>query len=62
MIYFRGLNLCSAGGGSRSGSSGYDSDKSDALENVTKTIGSLLKGYDIRLRPNFGGKHNTINR
>jgi acetaldehyde dehydrogenase (acetylating) len=26
-----------------------------SLENVTKTISNLLKGYDIRLRPNFGG-------
>ena len=26
------------------------------LDNVTKTIGRLLDGYDIRLRPNFGGK------
>merc|ERR1712179_811286 len=25
------------------------------LDNVTKTIGRLLDGYDIRLRPNFGG-------
>ena len=30
------------------------------LDNVTKTIGRLLKGYDIRLRPNFGGKNFTI--
>lgn len=26
------------------------------LENVTQTISKILKGYDIRLRPNFGGK------
>ena len=26
------------------------------LDNVTKTIGRLLDGYDIRLRPNFGGE------
>lgn len=26
------------------------------LENVTQTITKILKGYDIRLRPNFGGK------
>ena len=31
-------------------------DRTDALENVTRTIGNLLDGYDIRLRPNFGGK------
>ena len=30
-------------------------DRTDALENVTRTIGNLLDGYDIRLRPNFGG-------
>ncbi|TMW50274.1 hypothetical protein DOY81_004655 [Sarcophaga bullata] len=24
------------------------------LENVTQTISKILKGYDIRLRPNFG--------
>ncbi|TRY73657.1 hypothetical protein TCAL_00937 [Tigriopus californicus] len=30
-------------------------DDSKTLENVTRTIGNLLKGYDIRLRPNFGG-------
>ncbi|CAL8081360.1 unnamed protein product [Orchesella dallaii] len=28
---------------------------SDKLENVTQTIAHLLQGYDIRLRPNFGG-------
>ncbi|KAL3266304.1 hypothetical protein HHI36_010483 [Cryptolaemus montrouzieri] len=26
------------------------------LDNVTKTISGLLRGYDIRLRPNFGGE------
>ncbi|XP_061387949.1 gamma-aminobutyric acid receptor subunit beta-like [Musca vetustissima] len=26
------------------------------LENVTQTITKILKGYDIRLRPNFGGE------
>lgn len=26
------------------------------LENVTQTIAKILQGYDIRLRPNFGGK------
>eukprot|EP00095_Tigriopus_kingsejongensis_P004989 maker-scaffold96_size378025-snap-gene-2.49 protein:Tk04989 transcript:maker-scaffold96_size378025-snap-gene-2.49-mRNA-1 annotation:"gamma-aminobutyric acid receptor subunit beta-like" len=30
-------------------------DDSRTLENVTRTIGNLLHGYDIRLRPNFGG-------
>ena len=25
------------------------------LENVTQTISKILRGYDIRLRPNFGG-------
>lgn len=30
-------------------------ERADSLENVTKTIGNLLDGYDIRLRPNFGG-------
>lgn len=25
------------------------------LENVTQTITRILEGYDIRLRPNFGG-------
>jgi hypothetical protein len=29
---------------------------SDRLENVTQTISRILDGYDIRLRPNFGGK------
>ncbi|XP_065157974.1 gamma-aminobutyric acid receptor subunit beta-like isoform X1 [Atheta coriaria] len=29
---------------------------SDRLENVTQTISKLLEGYDIRLRPNFGGE------
>ncbi|RLU23529.1 hypothetical protein DMN91_003734 [Ooceraea biroi] len=28
---------------------------SDRLENVTQTISKILDGYDIRLRPNFGG-------
>ena len=32
-------------------------DTSESLENVTKTIGNLLEGYDIRLRPNFGGEN-----
>ena len=31
-------------------------DRANTLANVTKTIGNLLDGYDIRLRPNFGGK------
>ena len=31
-------------------------DTTESLENVTKTIGNLLEGYDIRLRPNFGGR------
>lgn len=26
------------------------------LENVTQTIAKILQGYDIRLRPNFGGE------
>ncbi|XP_064093340.1 gamma-aminobutyric acid receptor subunit beta-like isoform X4 [Macrobrachium nipponense] len=29
---------------------------SEYLDNVTQTIESLLDGYDIRLRPNFGGE------
>lgn len=29
---------------------------SDKLENVTQTISRILDGYDIRLRPNFGGE------
>ncbi|XP_044007866.1 gamma-aminobutyric acid receptor subunit beta-like isoform X3 [Aphidius gifuensis] len=29
---------------------------SDRLENVTQTITRILDGYDIRLRPNFGGE------
>lgn len=30
------------------------------LENVTQTISRILEGYDIRLRPNFGGKNINI--
>lgn len=31
------------------------------LENVTQTIARILEGYDIRLRPNFGGiQTNTV--
>ncbi|KAL7289866.1 hypothetical protein TKK_0016263 [Trichogramma kaykai] len=29
---------------------------SDRLANVTQTISRILDGYDIRLRPNFGGE------
>ncbi|XP_017757918.1 PREDICTED: gamma-aminobutyric acid receptor subunit beta-like isoform X1 [Eufriesea mexicana] len=29
---------------------------SDRLENVTQTMSRILDGYDIRLRPNFGGE------
>uniref|UniRef100_A0A1A9VSW7 Uncharacterized protein n=1 Tax=Glossina austeni TaxID=7395 RepID=A0A1A9VSW7_GLOAU len=29
--------------------------KAGRLENVTQTISKILQGYDIRLRPNFGG-------
>ena len=36
-------------------SSASASTSSSSLENVTRTIGNLLSGYDIRLRPNFGG-------
>ncbi|CAG9563557.1 unnamed protein product [Danaus chrysippus] len=35
------------------------SDRSDAvdrLQNVTQTVSRILDGYDIRLRPNFGGE------
>ncbi len=34
-------------------------ERANSLENVTKTIGNLLDGYDIRLRPNFGGNKNA---
>ena len=34
----------------------YSNFQAGTLDNVTKTIGRLLDGYDIRLRPNFGGK------
>ncbi|EDS40962.1 gamma-aminobutyric-acid receptor a beta subunit 1, 2, 3 [Culex quinquefasciatus] len=30
------------------------------LENVTQTISRILEGYDIRLRPNFGGDPLTV--
>lgn len=30
------------------------------LENVTQTISKILKGYDIRLRPNFGGNTHIL--
>jgi len=32
----------------------------ERLENVTQTIVRLLQGYDIRLRPNFGGEYFLI--
>ena len=32
-----------------------DDSSSDGLQNVSKTIEDLLDGYDIRLRPQFGG-------
>lgn len=35
----------------------------DAVEkpdNVTQTVSTILKNYDIRLRPNFGGKLNHV--
>ena len=35
---------------------GLSEERSNSLENVTRTISSLLEGYDIRLRPKFGGK------
>ena len=35
-------------------------ERFNSLENVTKTIGNLLDGYDIRLRPNFGGNSEDI--
>ena len=35
-------------------------ERFNSLENVTKTIGNLLDGYDIRLRPNFGGNGEEI--
>lgn len=33
---------------------------SDRLQNVTQTISRILEGYDIRLRPDFGGKFIAI--
>ena len=35
-------------------------ERANSLENVTKTIGNLLDGYDIRLRPNFGGENSSF--
>ncbi|XP_012279714.1 gamma-aminobutyric acid receptor subunit beta-like [Orussus abietinus] len=35
---------------------GHSSEVTDRLENVTQTISRILSGYDIRLRPNFGGE------
>ena len=35
-------------------------ERANSLENVTKTIGNLLDGYDIRLRPNFGGENTSF--
>ena len=37
------------------GNGATSDERFNSLENVTKTIGNLLDGYDIRLRPNFGG-------
>lgn len=34
----------------------YKDLASARLENVTQTIARVLEGYDIRLRPDFGGK------
>ncbi|CAN7950928.1 unnamed protein product, partial [Ixodes pacificus] len=28
----------------------------EQLENITDILKNILEGYDIRLRPNFGGK------
>lgn len=30
-------------------------DAVDRPDNVTQTVSNILKNYDIRLRPNFGG-------
>ncbi|XP_062700265.1 gamma-aminobutyric acid receptor subunit beta-like [Aedes albopictus] len=43
-----GLAVKGGGGHSKSMAAGR-------LENVTQTISRILEGYDIRLRPNFGG-------
>ncbi|KAK0165435.1 hypothetical protein PV328_003945 [Microctonus aethiopoides] len=45
------MNVVKIWGYLNSGGSGT----SDRLENVTQTISRILDGYDIRLRPNFGG-------
>uniref|UniRef100_A0A1B0DRB4 Uncharacterized protein n=1 Tax=Phlebotomus papatasi TaxID=29031 RepID=A0A1B0DRB4_PHLPP len=37
-------------------SSAFREMAASRLENVTQTISRLLEGYDIRLRPNFGGE------
>lgn len=31
-------------------------DSVDRPDNVTQTVSQILRNYDIRLRPNFGGK------
>lgn len=36
-------------------SNGHKEMAASRLENVTQTIARILEGYDIRLRPNFGG-------
>lgn len=48
------LSRCSRGDLGSGGSSSFGLSR--RVENVTQTIGELLEVYDIRLRPNFGGK------
>ncbi|KAK9870326.1 hypothetical protein WA026_006412 [Henosepilachna vigintioctopunctata] len=48
LLSFLGQNYCFSDLSTRS--------SSQRLDNVTRTISSLLGGYDIRLRPNFGGE------
>ncbi|XP_039440145.1 gamma-aminobutyric acid receptor subunit beta-like [Culex pipiens pallens] len=54
------LLLCGAqtGGAVKSGHS--RAMAAGRLENVTQTISRILEGYDIRLRPNFGGDPLTV--
>lgn len=49
---------CIIGAQNTVGSSEQIMSEADALQNVSRTIENLLEGYDIRLRPQFGGKLN----
>lgn len=54
------LSLAVVGCGGNSSQPGRDRFDVRALKNVSKIIDEILEGYDVRLRPQFGGRDQSL--